>query len=124
MASWITDQGAHDDFGKDTAVVDMKNYVRVSYEDLKKELHPTETFFYIDQIPEKDGWGHPYEFYLVMKKPHMSPRAMAIRSPGRDGIYQCSKVYQKGDFPSDNFDEDLVWADGFYVRWAAKQPEN
>lgn len=102
--------------------VDMKNFVRISYEDLNKVLHPSNTF-YIEDIPEKDGWGHPYEFYMNRQNP-LAEQVLAIRSPGRDGKYQSSTAYQLHSFSPDNFDEDIVWADGFFVQWPEKQPES
>ena len=90
--------------------VDLKDYPRISFDDLKKLLVP----HYIQDLPEKDGWGHPYEYYLNSKDLG-SKHSMAIRSPGRDGKYESSR-YSVGTFPPDSFDEDIVWADGYLVR--------
>ncbi|MFP5288928.1 MAG: hypothetical protein ACLGI9_24540, partial [Thermoanaerobaculia bacterium] len=64
---------------------------------------------------EKDGWGHPYEYYLNVENP-LAPQVMGIRSPGRDGEFSAVS-YTVGPFDPYDFDEDIVWADGFFVRW-------
>lgn len=95
----------------------VENIPLISLDELKKLLHPSDTFFYIIEIPEKDAWGNPYEYRLKQGNAVLDPQVMVIRSPGRDGKYESS-IYQTAPFPSDNFDADIVWADGFFVRWA------
>ena len=45
---------------------------------------------------------------------------MSIRSPGRDGKYSATE-YSVTPFDPVDFDEDIVWADGFFVRWPQKK---
>jgi len=42
-----------------------------------------------------------------------------IWSGGRDGsaTAQPQSTYEFGAFPGTDFNQDLVWADGFWVRW-------
>ena len=70
---------------------------------------------YIAAIPRTDGWGHPYEFRLNTREPN-ADYVMAIRSPGADGKY-AANLYTIGAFPDRLEDEDVVWSDGYFVRW-------
>jgi hypothetical protein len=90
---------------------DLADYFVISAEELKHLLVPE----YIAWIPEKDGWGNPYEFRLNVKYA-LSQRVMMIRSAGRDEAYSASRYSVLG-FDPESYDEDLVWADGFFVRW-------
>lgn len=122
MFSWLTDQvgaGAAGQSQTETEIhiVELKQYEPISREELQKILLPQ----YMQSIPETDGWGHPFEYYLNVEDP-MAPQVMGIRSPGRDGKFS-SINYTVGAFEPSDFDEDIVWADGFFVRWPqAKEP--
>jgi hypothetical protein len=83
----------------------------ISREDLAKLLVPT----YIAAIPEKDGWGHAYEYHLNTTDPN-APSVMALRSAGRDGRFS-GDVYKIGGFTPSDTDQDIAWFDGYFVRW-------
>lgn len=83
----------------------------ISHEELTKILVPK----YIAYIPEKDGWGNPYEFHLNTTDPNAS-HAMGLRSTGRDGRFS-GDVYEVGSFSPADADQDIPWMDGFFVRW-------
>ncbi|HEY0514683.1 MAG TPA: hypothetical protein VGH73_22470 [Thermoanaerobaculia bacterium] len=83
----------------------------ISREDLAKILVPR----YIAAIPEADGWGHPYEFRLNTQDPN-AIQVMAVRSPGKDGKF-AGDAYEVGEFASTDFDQDITWLDGYFVRW-------
>lgn len=94
-------------------VVDSSGIPEISWADLAKALVPT----YIGELPERDGWGHDYAYQLDVANP-LNQRVMVIRSPGRDGVFSGSEnSYVLGAFPSTDYDEDIVWSDGFFVRW-------
>ena len=90
----------------------------ISREDLAKLLVPK----YIGSIPEKDGWGNPYEFHLNTTDPN-TLRVMGLRSAGRDGKFSDDD-YTVGAFVPQDIDQDIPWMDGFFVRWpeAKKTP--
>ncbi len=96
--------------------VDVGSYKKRTVEEVEKLLVPE----YIQAVPRTDGWGHAYEYYLDTENP-VAERVMLIRSPGRDGKFSGS-VYQIGPFEPGSFDEDIVWADGYFVRWPQAQP--
>ena len=116
MFSWLTDQVGAGAAGqsqteKEAKTVNLKHYPPISHEELEKLLVPE----YIQAIPKTDGWGHPYEFYLNVEDP-LAQQVLGIRSPGRDGEYSAAE-YVVGPFTPESFDEDIVWTDGFFVRW-------
>jgi hypothetical protein len=120
MFSWLTDQVGAGAAGQPQAwgaskIVALKQYPLISRNELEKILVPK----YIQSIQETDGWGHPYEFYLNTANP-VAKEVMSIRSPGRDGRFSATD-YTVGPFASNNFDEDIVWSDGFFVRWPQAQ---
>jgi hypothetical protein len=41
---------------------------------------------------------------------------MAIRSAGRDGAFS-GDTYTAGAFDPLDYDQDIVWADGVFIRW-------
>ena len=115
MFSWLTDQvsaGAAGQSQTGTATtVRLEQYPPISHAELVKILVPT----YLQEVPTKDGWGHPYEFHLNVEDP-LARQVMSIRSPGRDGTFAATD-YSVSAFAPDDFDEDIVWVDGFFARW-------
>jgi hypothetical protein len=115
MFSWLTDQVGAAAAGQsqmpEAVTVQLSDYPAISHEGLTSLLVPQ----YIQKVPELDGWNHPYDLYLNTANP-LAPKVMALRSPGRDGVFSGSS-YDVGRFEPDSFDEDIVWADGFSVRW-------
>jgi hypothetical protein len=130
LFSWLTDQtdatvaeqeaesaaageppprSANEDTRKKT--LDIQDNPLISLEDLEDNLVPN----YIAAIPETDAWGNPYEIRLNTDN-LMAKTVMSIRSPGRKGYYS-GDVYKIEGFDPTDFDQDIVWADGFFVRW-------
>ena len=69
---------------------------------------------YIDELPVAGLWGHPYEFAL--NEDLLAPAVMSVRSPGRDGVFEGNR-YFFGPFGLEEFDRDVVWADGYFIAW-------
>lgn len=78
-------------------------------------LHPSNTFFYMQSVPARDGWGESLEVYLEREDFSADP-LIVIRSPGRDGAFD-GDCYTVGPFDAEDADQDIVWADGFFLRW-------
>ena len=93
----------------ESATVNVGDYKQISFDDLKKKLVPQ----YIQEVPSKDGWGHPYEYFVSDSL--LSRAVLLIRSPGKDGVYEGAS-YRVGTFDVKSFNDDIVWADGFFVR--------
>lgn len=117
LFSWLTDQvgaaaaGQQGDGAKQPPPVDVQDYPPISKEELEKLLVPN----YIQKVPEYDGWGHPYEVRLNVKDV-LARQVMSIRSPGRDGVF-ATDFYKVAAFDPEDYDEDIVWTDGFFTRW-------
>ena len=90
---------------------DLADYSEISFADLKATLVP----LYAPRLPELDGWGHPYQFFMDRTLP-FGEKVFCVRSPGRDGRFS-GLLYSAGPFDSESFDEDIVWVDGYFVRW-------
>ncbi len=111
MFSWVTDQVGAAAAGQ--KAVDLAKFSPVaSFAELEKLLVPK----YIQALPERDGWGNPFEYRLNLKNPTAGTSVMSVRSPGRDGKYS-GLTYAVEAFPRDDYDRDIVWADGYFVQW-------
>ena len=112
MFSWLTDQVGASAAG---ATVTMSNYgTAISTANLASALVSQ----YIQDIPNADGWKKPYTFYLKTANP-LAQQVMAIESGGRDGNAPAA-TYTVAAFDPTDYDQDIVWADGFFVRWPQK----
>lgn len=114
LFSWLTDQMGAGAAGK-TETVDLKTYPAITTAELEKLLVPD----YIRAVPKTDAWGHPYEVRLNVKN-LTAEKVMSIRSPGRDGKYS-GDVYPNAGFKATDYDQDIVWADGFFLRFPERQ---
>ena len=112
--SWLTDQvgaaasGATYDF---TAIGPT-----LTAAELQSTLFPGTSFFYIQTVPARDGWGGSYQYRLSATL--LGAQVMGIRSKGRDNGFDTG-VYPVGPFIATDYDSDIVWADGFFVNYPA-----
>ena len=111
MMSWLTDQAAAAAAGSAATTLDLGDYASITFPDLSKVLSP----FYINSVGPRDGWKTSYDYYLNTDDP-LAKHVMAMRSGGRDKIYSAS-VYTAGGFDVTDYNQDILWADGFFVRW-------
>lgn len=113
MFSWLTDQVGAAAAGSLSTQINLADYGgKKSAADLTTVLVPT----YLQDVPIKDGWKSPYDYYMNVANPH-SRNVMAIRSTGRDSAADGSNSYTVTGFDPTDYDRDVVWADGFMVRW-------
>jgi len=90
----------------------------LSESDLRDVLRPQGrwTQEMLDSLfPLEDGWGHPLRVFLRRDDP-LAPQISAILSPGRNGRFD-GPTYEIGPFGYASDVDDLVWSDGFFVRW-------
>ena len=111
MMAWLTDEAAAAAAGASTNEVDLTKYASITAANLEDELVST----YMQELPELDGWKHPFDFYLDTVNP-LGKQAMAIRSSGRDQK-KTGDTYTPGGFETTDYDQDIVWTDGFMIRW-------
>jgi len=115
MFAWLTDQvGAAAAGGQATEVDLDADYTAITYTNLRTLLVPT----YIEHIPLQDGWKTPYQYYLTTVNVVRS-NVMAVGSGGRD-MNTLSGKYTSVSFDPTDYDQDILWADGFFVRWPQK----
>ena len=116
LMSWLTDQTGAAAAGTTTTTNSTKlsDYVPISATVLQTVLQPN----YVGQLPTLDGWKHKYDYYLNVADP-TNKHVMAIRSPGLDGT-PTGDTYTYGSFFPTDYAQDIVWTDGFFVRWPEK----
>jgi prepilin-type N-terminal cleavage/methylation domain-containing protein len=85
----------------------------VTFTDLHDALTPT----YANPLPQKDGWGQPFEFATDETWGTQKAQSYGVRSSGRDKHFD-SATYTPGNF--DNFDCDLVYANGSFVTYPSR----
>ena len=119
MFSWLTDQlGA--------AAAGQTGTVTTSLYGSSKTVGAVEAILvpqYLQSVPSKDGWKHDYVYYLKTGTSVLDKQVMLIFSSGRDtnGI---AGTYTVQAFDPTDYDQDIVWADGFFVRWPQKTTTN
>ena len=115
--SWYTDQNGAAAAGANQTY-NVGTFDEYSYEKIYGYLHPTDTFFYMQEVPEQDPWGSDLKYY--MNRNSLSDNQLLLCALARDGVPDhCDGVTDIpiGPFVSTDFDQDIVWADGFLVRW-------
>jgi type II secretion system protein G len=111
MMAWLTDQAAAAAAGAQANAVDLSAFTAITAAGLEQQL----VSIYLQEVPALDGWKHPFDFYLDTADPS-GLLVMAICSGGRDGK-STGDTYTPGGFFTTNYDQDIVWTDGFMVRW-------
>jgi type II secretion system protein G len=111
MMGWLTDEVSAAAAGAQLTSLDLNVYSPITAAQLANKLVPT----YIQDIPAYDGWKRAYDLYLDTVPP-IDENVMAIRSAGQGGIV-AGNTYVAGSFEPTDYAQDLVWADGFFVRW-------
>jgi type II secretion system protein G len=110
MMTWLTDAVGAAAAGQSNTV-DLTTYSSITLTELEEQLKP----LYLQQVPILDGWKHTFDYYLAVTNP-LAEQVMAIRSGGRNGQPESSS-YEPGAFTPTDYDQDIVWTDGFFVRW-------
>ena len=115
MFSWLTDQVGAAAAGASAADVNLTSYgTKLTAAQVNSVLVPQ----YMQEVPGADGWKTPYDYYLNTANP-LASQVMAIRSLGRDKT-ASGTTYTVTSFDPTDYNQDIVWADGFFVRWPQK----
>lgn len=115
LFSWLTDEIGAAAAGRIERRVDLGDYPPILPGDLTTILVP----HYLKKLPTLDGWSHSYEYFLNVRNP-LAQQVAAIRSSGRNR-WVDGNVYIVEPFDADDYDQDIVWADGFFVRWPERR---
>jgi prepilin-type N-terminal cleavage/methylation domain-containing protein len=116
--SWITDQASAAAAGGGTTTWDGSGLTDEDWDWMNATLHPNQTFFYMQEVPRLDGWKYSFTFGYGGNP--LASQVIGIASGGRDGSLGGtfpSGTYTIGGFTPTNYDQDIIWADGFFVRW-------
>jgi prepilin-type N-terminal cleavage/methylation domain-containing protein len=125
--SWVTDQMSAAAAGQSTQVFIWASFgSTITHSQLATllEVPSDPNFFYIQELPANDGWGHKFEYHgafnptapSTFSQLLQSARVVAIRSLGRDGAESSGGTYTPGTFIGTDYDQDIVWSDGYFVR--------
>ena len=114
MFSWLTDQVGAAAAGSSATQVNLGDYTPSDASAVATVLVPQ----YTQSVPVKDGWKKDY-FYWLETTNVLQQHVMAIASGGRDASTPSGQYDVQGFDPTD-YDQDIVWADGFFVRWPQK----
>ena len=114
LMSWLTDQEAAAAAGA-TNKVTLADYGSTdAYTEVEKVLEPQ----YMQEVPQRDGWKVPYEFRM---NTNFTVRTIILAgSTGQKGTGKLAASYAPGAFDPTDYEQDIVWADGFFVRWPSK----
>lgn len=114
--SWLTDEVSAAAAGS-TQTFDFSSLDEpLTSAELLNILFQSSTMFYIRDVPTRDGWGHPFDY--AWSGDPLSAHVLGIRSLGRDGLAGPSgNPYTLGPFNTTAYDEDIVWLDGFFIRY-------
>jgi hypothetical protein len=93
-------------------LVEAGAYPELEPSELQERLSPL--YLPPRTLPFVDGWGRPLELrgWLEPRDPTL-PRFL-VRSAGADGRFDA--VYRAGPFAAERVSEDIVWADGAFLR--------
>jgi prepilin-type N-terminal cleavage/methylation domain-containing protein len=114
--SWLTDQyGAAAAAGAGTYVLPATvTYAELTGTDKKVAIQPQ----YIQNLPENDGWKTAYVWHRQPTTNLLATNVMAIVSYGRNKTVNLGTgTITVGEFTPTDYDQDIVWADGYFVRW-------
>jgi general secretion pathway protein G len=118
--SWLTDQVGAAAAGTDTTV-NLGDWDGTGEDDLAS-LREQLVSRYIQNVPERDGWKHPFAYRLDIDDP-LKEREILVMSSGRDGTDSAPAVTGSvtvGNFDPTDYDQDIIWADGYFIRWPEK----
>ena len=114
--SWLTDQVSAAAAGTqstyDFGLLDST----LSAAELMSTLYTSPERFYIQDIPVNDSWGT--EYHYAWAGTVRFNQVIGIRSLGRDMQADGGgDVYTMGPFNANEYERDIVWADGFFIRY-------
>ncbi len=116
--SWLTDQISAASAGSGaTNKYNFGSFTKqnIGASNLLKTLFDPNGVTYIQTVPERDGWGGTIEY--AHNDDVLGERVMGIRSLGRGAAVDFGSDYPMGGFNATDYDQDIVWVDGFFIRY-------
>jgi prepilin-type N-terminal cleavage/methylation domain-containing protein len=116
--SWLTDQVSAAAAGS-SQTLDFSDFSQIlTADELMSTLFVSSEMFYTREVPNSDGWG--FDLQYAWSGDTLSSHVIGIRSLGRDGKEgPGTNPYAMGPFLTTSYEEDIVWADGYFVRYPA-----
>jgi prepilin-type N-terminal cleavage/methylation domain-containing protein len=115
--SWLTDQVGAASAGS-AKTYNATGHGEVDYDELFGYLHPSATFFYMQEVPQLDGWRYAMAYAKAANL--LDSNVLIICAGGRDGSMTdaaCKANWTVAPFVATDYDQDIVWADGYFVSW-------
>ncbi len=116
--SWLTDQVGAASAGSQKVYV-SQNHATHTYDDVYWYLRPTDTFFYMQEIPQLDGWRNDLSYTKSTRL--LDARVLAIYAMCRDATWGTTPAgnvtFGVEPFLATDYDHDIIWADGYFVQW-------
>jgi type II secretion system protein G len=117
--SWLTDQSSAAAAGQSTKTYNFLSLSEdLTADELMSSLYISDSMFYTRNVPSHDGWARPLD-YRWSGDPSTAT-VIGIRSFGRDGAEGpngSGGQYRMGPFLASDYNQDIVWADGFFVAY-------
>ena len=118
--SWLTDQLGAAAAGAGSSVdIGAEWTGSTTLTAIESQLVPR----YIQEVPDLDGWKQPFQYDLNITRPG-SARVVLVKSGGRDSTLAANGdptgTYSVGSFEPTDYDQDIIWGDGFFIRWPEK----
>ena len=113
MFSWLTDQVGAASAG---GTVDLTLYTGAAQDAASVASQLVSQ--YVQDVPSIDGWKGTYFYRLDVDNP-LAAQVMAIASGGRDKSTPAGS-YSVAAFDPTDYNQDIVWADGYFGRWPQK----
>lgn len=115
MMAWLTDQASAAAAGA-TGTVDLGEWTGITdYDEISAQLVPA----YIQELPRLDGWKYSFHYRMDVSNP-AADKLFLIASGGRDRSVPAG-VYTIGSFDPTDYNQDIIWADGLFLRWPQKE---
>lgn len=118
IMSWLTDQVGAASAGQ--RPYDSSNFTARDFPAMSNYLNSTldPTFFYMQEVPQFDGWKNEYEWAFATNL--LLGNVFIMCSPGRDDIFSTACIgdhTDTGPFIATDYDRDLAFADGFLIKY-------
>ena len=114
MMAWLSDEVGAAAAGQTATTIEIGDYKTITRAGLSQLLVP----HYIEVLPLLDGWKTQYQYFLDIANP-LSLHVMGMGSGGLDKS-TIAGSYTVGSFDPTDYEQDILWVDGYFVRWPQK----
>jgi prepilin-type N-terminal cleavage/methylation domain-containing protein len=115
MMAWLTDHASAAAAGA-SGTFQLSDWSGITdYGQIRAQLVPS----YIQDVPRLDGWKQDFGYTMRIDDPQ-ADRLFLVTSGGRDGTLDGAE-YTVGSFDPTDYDQDIIWADGLFLRWPQKE---